>query len=156
MRSAVDPEDLVQEVWIRALKRFTAFDPDETPFRPWVFRIANNVLLEAFKALRNRPLPAGGQATSGSCILSLDAVPDEATSISRKAARNEALRRFIDQLGSLDEVERRLLIFRGLEGLSHAEVAERLQLGDDVVRKRWQRLREKLEAWGPPPELMEG
>ena len=41
MRGSIDPQDVVQEVWCRAWKGFGRFDPQETPFRSWVFRTPN-------------------------------------------------------------------------------------------------------------------
>src|SRR6476619_1881972 len=35
MCGAIDPQDVVQEVWCRAWKGFGRFDPQETPFRSW-------------------------------------------------------------------------------------------------------------------------
>src|SRR5688572_9839175 len=153
IRSMVDPEDVTQEVWCRAFRRFPDYDPAETPFPPWVFRIANYVLLEAFKSLKGRPLLRGRD--SGSSFARLEAVPDEATSISRRVARDEVLRRFLDRVSTLEAEDVRLFVYRGLEGLSHAEVAERLQLGEDTIRKRWQRLRDKLIEMKLPDELID-
>ena len=49
---ALDPDDLLQEVWIRALQTGSGFDPAKGSFRAWVFGIAKHVYLEA---LRKRP-----------------------------------------------------------------------------------------------------
>lgn len=156
VRALVDPEDVVQEVWCRALRRFHTFDAENAPFRPWVFRMANNVLLEAFKALRGHPVPRGGADGSTSRkLLAMEGVPDEATSISRKVSRHEGLNRFLEQVMTLSQEDRRLLLYRGLEGLAHCEVAERIGVGEDTVRKRWQRLRTHLETLGVPEELFE-
>jgi RNA polymerase sigma factor (sigma-70 family) len=80
-------------------------------------------------------------------------LPDEATSVSRRAARDEGLRRFIDRLQDLDDADRRLLLYRGLEDLSHAEIGGLLHLSRDAVEKRWQRLQKKIEPWAPPADL---
>ena len=47
-------------------------------------------------------------------------------------------------MDALPEDERQLLLFRGLEGLTHAEVATLLAVTPDAVAKRWQRLCDRL------------
>lgn len=153
-RALVDPEDVVQEICFRVLTRFHTFDPESSRFRPWVFGIANKVMLEAFKKIRGRPVPRGGGSTSQGPP-GMDAIPDDATRISRRVARDEGLTRFVEQVASLSKEERRLFLFRGLEGLSHEEVARRLEIGADVVRKRWQRLRTRLEDMEGADELFD-
>src|SRR6187551_1373845 len=47
MRRNVDPQDVVQEVWLRAVKKHASFDPAVMHFRAWILAIAKNVLLES-------------------------------------------------------------------------------------------------------------
>ena len=153
MRIWLEPGDLVQEVWCRALRVFPAFDAEQLSFRFWIFRIAKNVLLEA---LRKAGSPAARGQTPGSTtrMLALNQVPDEVTGISRRLSRQEELGRFRDWVKELERTDRELLLHHGLEGLSHAEVAERLDLGVEAVAKRWQRLRGKLEQQALPREVL--
>ena len=55
-RQHVDPSDVVQEVWFRAWRQMESFDPEATPFRFWIFRIAdvwqffgNDFVLELYR-----------------------------------------------------------------------------------------------------------
>src|SRR5947207_15106904 len=54
IRSQLDPEDVVQEVWWRALDSYSTFDSRKGSFRSWIFGIATRVLLNAFRYLRVR------------------------------------------------------------------------------------------------------
>jgi DNA-directed RNA polymerase specialized sigma24 family protein len=54
---------------------------------------------------------------------------------------------------SLEEEDRMLLVHLGLEGLSQAEVAERLQIGREAVAKRWQRLMARVAEQKLPREM---
>ena len=153
LRQWIDPGDVVQEVWCRAWRAFDSFDPQTTTFRFWVFRIAKNVLLEAFRKLENPAFRARSRDGAATRALELVDVPDSATAITRRVAREESLRLFADWVQSLDEQDRMLLVHHGLEGLSQAEVAERLQLGREAVAKRWQRLLARVVEQKLPREL---
>ncbi len=151
MRASVDPEDVVQEVWCRAWKAFDSFDAEQASFRLWVFRIAKNVMLEAFrKAQRANPVE-GGPTTR---IFQLQNVPDSATEISRRIARHEGLQAVLQWADGLEEEEKKLFLHCGLEGMGYADVAERMQLQYDAVAKRWQKLRERAAAFALPRELL--
>jgi RNA polymerase sigma factor (sigma-70 family) len=150
-RQHVSPEDVVQEVWCRAWKIFEKFDPDNGSFRYWIFRVAKNVLYEALRILKDPASSPGGGGTTR--ILMLDNIPDDATRITMRVARNESLSKCADWIRSLSEEDRKLVIHCGLEGLTYVETAERLAMGKEAVAKRWQRLREKLREQPIPQQL---
>lgn len=147
LRQLLDPEDLCQEVCLRAFLQFDAFDSARASFRTWVFAIARNVLREVLRNLARRErTPGGGLLTTGFA----GAIPDSTTSITRRVARDEQIRAFLDQVAALPEEDRRLLIHRGFEGLEHSEVAALLAITTDSATKRWQRLCERLRQGGLP------
>ncbi len=148
-RARVAPEDLTQEVWLRALQVFDQFDPKHSTFRAWLFAVAKNVLLELRRRLRHaRPEQAPHGSTSR--LLALDQVPLEITTITRRLTENEDLKRFVDRLHELDPVDRQTALHCGLEGMAIAEAA--IQLGENpaATAKRWQRLRASMRAWAAP------
>jgi RNA polymerase sigma-70 factor (ECF subfamily) len=152
LRQWIDPQDVVQEVWCRAWKIFANFDPHAVSFRYWIFRVAKNVLLEAFRKLDSPGFKAKSRDGS-SKALELGDVPDSATAVSRRIAREESLKLFSSWVQSLDEQDRMLLIHHGLEGLPQSEVADRLQLNRETVAKRWQRLLVRVSEQKLPREL---
>lgn len=144
LRRTLDPEDAMQEITCRALDSLERFDPERGSLRAWLFGIARNLLREALR--RNQSAP--GTLTTGT----QNAIPEAVTTICRRLAREETharLRQLVDE--ELSEEERRLLLYRGLEGRSHPETAELLGLDARVVAKRWERLRRRLEARFPDP-----
>ena len=151
LRAVVGPEDIVQEVWLRAIGSLQEFDSERGPFRRWVFGIARNVWLRAMRS--SRANAARGYRDGG---YDLGAVPDSATAVSRRASRKEGVHELIAACGSLSPEDRELLLLRGLEGRTHDEVALELGVGVDAVRKRWQRLRKQLEGVTGLDELVEG
>lgn len=149
LRAVIDPQDLVQEVWCRAWRAMPGFEPESTPFRYWVFRIAKNVLLEATR--RKRSSGGGGSSTR---LLALQGVPADATAVSQRMARDEGCRKLHEWVAGLAEEDRELVLHCGLEGQSHAEVSRQLDLGREAVSKRWQRLKQRLKEQGLPRELL--
>jgi RNA polymerase sigma factor (sigma-70 family) len=58
--------------------------------------------------------------------------------------REEQLQSFVAWSDSLERDDRRLLMYRGLEGWSHADVGKLLGVSEATASKRWDRLRERL------------
>lgn len=151
-RAHVDPGDVVQEVWLRAWRGLEGFNPDETPFRPWLFRVAKNVLLEAGRQVA-RARQAGGLGPT-TRLFALENLPDSATAVSRRLVRDEGMGAFSESVRNLPEDDRKLVVHCGLEGMPRAEVANRLGLTTEAVTKRWQRLRDRLVEAGLPDQLI--
>lgn len=151
LRARLDPEDLAQEVCCRAFARFDVFDPERGSFRAWLFGIANVVLKDFGRQLARLPdsaRPRGDGSDAG-----LDALPLEITSLSTRAARDEQLTRFLEHVDALPEDERRLLMYRGIEGLGWDDTAALLGVLPEAAKKRWQRLLARLRSGPLPLEL---
>ncbi len=154
IRRLVDPEDVVQETIVRAYDRFATFDASRGPFRSWLFGIANNILREILTERVSRPQTARLESTTSNLF---DLLPEEATTISKRAARSEAVEKLVEKLQRFDESERKLFMFRALEGLRLDEIAGLLGVTRAALEKRWQRLVPKLEGvFAPFAELTEG
>lgn len=154
LRGWLDPADLVQEVWTRALRSVGDLDPHQVSFRFWIFRIAKHALLEALRRSESRGAGAR-QSTRPYDSDPLAELPDSVTAVSRRMARDEDLGKFRQWLDELSDSDRELVIHVGLEDMAHAKVALRLDLEPKAVTKRWQRLRERLQASGQLLEILE-
>ena len=51
-------DDIVQETFIRAWHHLPQLSADDRPVRPWLFRVARNLLIDANRAARARPMSA--------------------------------------------------------------------------------------------------
>ena len=141
LRGRIDPEDVLQEVWVRALAAERPRDVHDSTFRAWIFGVAKNVLLEALRKTERGRGEGVGSETRRALV---SGVPDQATAVSRRVAGDEALRLFVERARALPDEDRMILLHHGFEGLSHGTVATRLGLPRDTVAKRWQRLRTRL------------
>lgn len=153
MRGALDPEDVVQEVWSRAWKAFPSFDPASTSFRMWIFRIGKNVMLEGFRKIQRG---SRGEAGPSTRAFQLANVADPASAISQRVARDDSIRKLLGWVDALEEEERQLFVHCGLEGLSYTETGERMNLQKDTVAKRWQLLRARVAQFGVPRDMVAG
>jgi RNA polymerase sigma factor (sigma-70 family) len=153
IRTLVSPEDLAQEVWLRAARIYsTSFDPVSSSPRAWLFAVAKNVLLEAKRsALRLRERSADG---STSRLLALEEVPASISSFTKRLAREDSIQKFLARVAEMSEDERSLLLYCAMEGLSLREAAERLGIDLEAATKRWQRLRARIAEWPSSREFL--
>jgi RNA polymerase sigma-70 factor (ECF subfamily) len=152
LRQQVSPEDLTQEVWVRATRAAPGRDARSGPPRAWLFTIAKHVLYEVRRLVDSSQAEGSGGSTTR--WLALDQVPAEVTSLTQRLSRDDALRAFLARAAELDEEDRMLLIHVGLEAMPQTEAASRLGLGYEVVAKRWQRLRERVRQWPSAAALL--
>ncbi|HEX6884114.1 MAG TPA: sigma-70 family RNA polymerase sigma factor, partial [Planctomycetota bacterium] len=142
-----DAEDLVQEVWTRAL------GAGERPAQPraWLARIARNLAVSRFRGEARR---TAREREHGSRSGPEDAAQD----LAETGARFELAQRVAAAVQALEEPYRGVVLLRYFEGLEQAAIAERLGVPIATVRTRQQRalakLRERLdrelggrEAW---------
>ena len=54
-------DDIVQETFIRAWRHLPQLGADDRPIRPWLFRVARNLLIDADRAARSRPMAVQAQ-----------------------------------------------------------------------------------------------
>jgi len=142
VRQRIDPADLAQETWVRALGSLTKYDRSRGSFLQWLSGISRNVVRGALHSLATR-----GDARGGTSNLELlDAQRDSVTGITARLASDDTLRSLIDYLRSQSDDDRTLLIACWLEGQPLTEAAARLGISAEAAAKRWQRLRTRLEA----------
>ena len=55
-------DDIVQETFIRAWRHLPRLSAGDRPVRPWLFRVARNLLIDANRAARARPMTVQEQA----------------------------------------------------------------------------------------------
>ena len=143
VRDRVDPDDLTQEIWWNALQSFGRFDPARGNFRGWLFGVAANT----FRNLARRS-PGQRAASVGEDSRYVE-LPSELqaqlTSITADVRRRDRVSDLVSVVNALDDDDRRLFTHCGLEGAMLKEVAPILGITENAAKKRWSRLRQKLE-----------
>ena len=59
-RDPASAEDIVQEIFIRAWRHLPRLSADDRPVRPWLYRVARNLMIDANRAARTRPVAVPG------------------------------------------------------------------------------------------------
>ncbi|MFP5362123.1 MAG: sigma-70 family RNA polymerase sigma factor [Thermoleophilia bacterium] len=136
-------EDITQEVFIAALRRMREETEREILFKPWIYEIAKNKCIDAFRRTRNASeisfdaRDAIGADEHGR-LAEPGATPDSA--IEGKVAIDNLRGAF----GGLSPVHHQILVLRELEGLSYRDIGERLGMSRAGVESTLFRARKRL------------
>ena len=136
-------EDITQEVFLSALRRLREGDDREILFRPWIYEIAKNKCIDAYRRGRNTTevsFDAEDQvgAAEHGRLAEPGATPDAA--VEGKLAFDNLRGAF----GGLSPVHHDILVMREFEGLSYREIGERLGLSRPAVESTLFRARKRL------------
>lgn len=126
LRDRAAAADATQDTFLRIWDRADRFDPARGAARAWMAAIARHVALDLMRA-RGRELPSddpalGDTPVEDDPVAALDATAD--------AARLRAC------LATLEDKNRRSIVLAFVEGLSHAQIAARLETPLGTV-KAW-------------------
>ena len=132
-REFSEVEDLVQETLLRAFRDLSRFSY-RTPgsFLRWLSSIADHVIVDRVRYL-GRDRRAGEELSFRSESNPRGPEPTDSRTPSRLFAQQEAVERLLDRLGALPEDYRQAILLAKIEGLSTAEMAERLGKSREAV-----------------------
>lgn len=136
-------EDITQEVFMSALRRLRTDDEREILFRPWIYEIAKNKCIDAYRRGRNATevsFDAHDQigAAEHDRLAAPGATPDAA--VEGKLAFDNLRGAF----GGLSREHHEILVMREFEGLSYREIGERLGMSRASVESTLFRARKRL------------
>ena len=129
-------DDIVQETFIRAWRHLPQLSADDRPVRPWLYRVARNLLIDANRAARARPMTMPGQPAGEIAIDSgLDEVLDRQLVFAAlqhlSPAHQSVLVETFYRGGTMAAVAREL-------GIPHGTARSRLHYALDAMRKHLQ------------------
>ena len=128
-------DDIVQETFIRAWRHLPQLSADDRPVRPWLFRVARNLLIDADRAARARPTTVPGSAAEVGTdsgleeILDRQLVSDALQHLS--PAHQTVLVETFYRGGTMATVAREL-------GIPHGTARSRLHYALDALRKQFE------------------
>jgi RNA polymerase sigma-70 factor, ECF subfamily len=127
-------DDIVQETFIRAWRHLPQLSADGRPVRPWLFRVARNLLIDADRAARARPMtvpgqPAGEPGTDSGLEEILDRQLVSAALQQLSPAHQIVLLETFYRGGTMATVAREL-------GIPHGTARSRLHYALDAMRKQ--------------------
>lgn len=156
-----DAEDLTQEAFFRAYRRFESYEGDR-PFENWIFRIVTRLFLDLKRARNRRVKTVSSDAPlrtdSGDDTVQFESADDRATP--QEALMGSVLSEEMEYgLKHLKADQRELIWMADVEGVPYVEIAEKLQTPVGTVRSRLHRahkqLRKALEQVRKHPVLAE-
>jgi RNA polymerase sigma-70 factor (ECF subfamily) len=132
-------DDIVQETFIRAWRHLPQLSADGRPVRPWLFRVARNLLTDADRAARSRPVTASVQ-------------PAEAVGDDRELDQILDRQLIVGALQNLSPAHRTVLVETFYRGGTTVTLARQLGIPRGTARSRLhyalQALRQQLQAHG--------
>lgn len=131
--SEQEARDVAQEAYVRLLQ----LDRPETIgyLRAFLFKITSNLAMDRLRARRRAPLP---ETLSDQDFVAFELSPE------RECAGQQLVAILNGALAELPLKCREILVLHRLEGLSRAEIAERMGLGERMVRLYMARALEHL------------
>ena len=130
-----DAEDAVQHTFLSAYREITG-SADELDLKPWLYTVARNRCLSLLRSRRVREGSAAGALWTGR-----HGPPEEHAveawgmeGLAEEVERREELRALVADLGQLPEPQRAAIVLSELEALSHAQIAQVLDVDTAKVR----------------------
>jgi len=138
--SQAESEEVSQEVMVAVWRKAASFDRRQASVATWIFRIARNRRIDAFRREQRSSLDVHDPAFQPAP----EAAPDSATETAEREAQLRAA------MAELPPEQRDLVRVAFYEDLSHSQVAERTGLPLGTVKSRlrlaFAKLRLRLEA----------
>lgn len=160
LRSRLQPEDIVQEVYALAWPKLGEVDCENfVLFLGWLKTIARNKVNDLRDGLladkRDVMREAGRPATANSAQTTIfDRIPSPKSTPSMGVARKEAIALMMARLSRLPEDYRQVLNLRFIQGLTVIEIAQRLNESEGAVHMRCSRALKRLgDQMGPRSEF---
>lgn len=133
-------EDIVSEIFLKAIENFEQYSKEKGSFKSWIFQITKNYLIDYFRSNKNRP------STSIEDLANELKDPSD----TKKLAQNEIEKEIIKEaIETLPDNKKELLLLRYFSGYSYQEIAEVTQDNENnirvVIHRTLQDLKRKLE-----------
>ncbi len=149
-------EDLAQEVFVKAYKRLSTYDP-QWKFSSWLFKIAHNTAIDHLRkgALETVPLEAPPSEEEGRGGLAAILADDGLEGPQAAAERRDLARHLEKAIGRLRPDYRLAVLMFYVHGASYQEICEASGLPLGTVKTNLHRARKELAqsmtglGWGP-------
>jgi len=139
--SEADADDCVQEVWAELIAKLgdLGYDPQKGRFRSWLFTFARR---KVSRFLRRKRRVLAQPLADPAKVADRDGDP---TIASQRREAGEAVHRMLSALrGQVSDINYRVLHLRWIDGRSSTEIAAQVDMTQDQVRWRLQRMQRKL------------
>lgn len=129
-------EDLVSEIFLKALENFEQYNSEKGSFKSWIFQITKNYLIDHFRSKKNQP------------TASIEDLANELhdNSNTAKSAKQSIEKEIITAaVNELPEDKKELVILRYISGYSYEEIAEITDENPNNTRVKLHRILQELK-----------
>ena len=148
-RNQESAEDLVQDVFMRIYRARHGYQPN-AKFSTWLFRIANNLAINAHRSKNRRKeiaLPAGDTTSFYAARPDEKVLADKSSLIPARQLDKQELQAVVQKaMDQLNERQRLTLLLHKFEGMSYADIADTMELTVPAVKSLLSRARDTLRA----------
>jgi RNA polymerase sigma-70 factor (ECF subfamily) len=132
-------EDCTQDVFVALWRRADRYDPERARVGTWLLSIARNTAVDSVRWHASRRAEALPESWP----------EEESPDSAELAAAGEHAQRVAEALAELPTAQREVVSLAFFDGLSHAEIAERLGLPLGTVKGRIRMALDRLRALAP-------
>lgn len=125
-------EDVVQEVFWRVWRRSASFANDRGRVTQWLFGIAHNLCIDEMRRMRTRPAPIYKDVEHPL----IQQLIDEQTDVPAMAWTTEQRRVIADAMRELPAAQRQAIALAYFGGMSHQEIASKLNRPLGTIKTR--------------------
>ena len=129
LQNQADAEDIVQEVVSQAWRQASRYDATRGNVAAWLLTLARSRAIDRLRARRARPDRGAGE-------LALTDIADQTAAIDLQLLSAEQVARVRAALDALPLLQRMAIELAYYEGLTHVEIAERLEQPLGTVKTR--------------------
>jgi RNA polymerase sigma-70 factor, ECF subfamily len=125
-------EDIVQEVFWRVWRRSASFAHDRGRVTQWLFGIVHNLCIDEMRRMRARPTSVYGDVEHPQ----IQQLLDEQTDVPALAWTTEQRRQITDAMRELPEAQRQAIALAYFGGMSHQQIATKLNRPLGTIKTR--------------------
>lgn len=145
IRNREDATDLTQETFVRAYQNLKSYRT-ESSFYTWIYRIANNALIDHTRRMKKRTHEALDEGIATRDTGGVMSEGHHRDSPGRNLERKELHGKLLAALETLPEDQRQAIVLREVDGLSYREISEVLGIPEGTVMSRLFYARKKLQT----------
>ena len=133
--SNIDPEDLLQDTFLKAYRNLDSYRKDSSMYT-WLYSIARNLAIDEFRKRKYEKL------MSSTPVEDLEISNDDSSDSDDQTEQEVLMMR--KAIAQLPELLRSIVVMKTIDGLSYPEIAEVTGLNIETVKNRMFRARKEL------------
>lgn len=126
LSEALDPDSVFQDIWLKVIRHRDNWRNDR-PFKPWLFAIAQNTVIDATRRQKRQPQSTDDSVTE---------LPTPHHEPDRWQHIRDCIDRLLALLGTLPDAQRTAFLLKEEAGLTLQEIAEVAEVGRETIKSR--------------------